>query len=655
MKSIGAFVVTTLLLVEQHAYLTQAAQINKGQGNSSCLTQKVFTEPAHSGWPHSFSCDQTIIYDEFSEEWTCVLTDAGSGEVIFNNTWSSDDIYDTKHFLHKVHPNHSNNYYLDLVSSDQGTCYRYVYRLNVSELEEMTCHESMTNYSPWHEKTELDKVLILECFTGEDDPHPIHAQSGHNHTVVWRRNCTDIKNITGVEINDKNEMVISQVSYDHPGVYSCAYVINGQERFAFHQKICVKPKISKGLPKIKCLNTRHRVVLGQPLLIECVLDLGNGYAQAFDHALKWKKVRGVNVTNVCMNNAQGKTMNGTESRLHCNFTTKYPCFLHVPSKEERAQSRFTTTVRFWIDNVQEADLGTYVVAVRKQRIEMANDTFLLELDQEPHVISINYIVLICLSCFVLFLIVVCFLCWHRFYICLYYKRNFGKYETDDKKYGAFISYHFSTEMDKFAQQQTRDATAATLSNLESLGYRVYDENRDGFQSEMRVDSSMNAMRQCHRVVIVLTPEYLKDHWSIFCLQKSFHSMIESNHKMIFVIVPGTREYIKQHSNVDETHLMIRRALKLNHDIQWSENRNFDKRRFKLELEWAMPKLATQRSVRHESTTSSLLSQQYTYTNGFHRTMSVETEVTEAGSPKPAGEQFTCFVIEPETCPSNTSL
>lgn len=62
--------------------------------------------------------------------------------------------------------------------------------------------------------------------------------------------------------------------------------------------------------------------------------------------------------------------------------------------------------------------------------------------------------------------------------------------ADDKKYGAFISYHFSTEMDKFAQQQTRDATAATLTSLESLGYRVYDENRDGFpsESEWRISS-----------------------------------------------------------------------------------------------------------------------------------------------------------------------
>lgn len=77
----------------------------------------------------------------------------------------------------------------------------------------------------------------------------------------------------------------------------------------------------------------------------------------------------------------------------------------------------------------EKDLGEYVVAVRKESIEMANATFLLEIDLEPHVISINYVILICLSCFVFFLLLVLLLCWQRFYICLYHKRNFGKYET----------------------------------------------------------------------------------------------------------------------------------------------------------------------------------------------------------------------------------
>jgi len=50
---------------------------------------------------------------------------------------------------------------------------------------------------------------------------------------------------------------------------------------------------------------------------------------------------------------------------------------------------------------------------------------------------------------------------------------------DDKPYAAFLSYHFSTESDKFAQEQVRYASAAVRDVLDGMGFRVYDEKRDG--------------------------------------------------------------------------------------------------------------------------------------------------------------------------------
>ena len=51
--------------------------------------------------------------------------------------------------------------------------------------------------------------------------------------------------------------------------------------------------------------------------------------------------------------------------------------------------------------------------------------------------------------------------------------------ADDKKFGAFITYYFSRDLDKFSQQQAQDAVATVRETLTALGYSVCDEYKDG--------------------------------------------------------------------------------------------------------------------------------------------------------------------------------
>ena len=57
--------------------------------------------------------------------------------------------------------------------------------------------------------------------------------------------------------------------------------------------------------------------------------------------------------------------------------------------------------------------------------------------------------------------------------------------VDNKLYGAYLSYHYSTNMDKFAKEQTSDAVSMVRDELVNLGFSVYDEIKDGIYIESK--------------------------------------------------------------------------------------------------------------------------------------------------------------------------
>ena len=93
------------------------------------------------------------------------------------------------------------------------------------------------------------------------------------------------------------------------------------------------------------------------------------------------------------------------------------------------------------------------------------------------------------------------------YIRVYWKRHFGVYIlgkkvifkfilrrvcarfhviifSDDKRYGALLTYNFSNiELDKFAREQVQSSIPKIRKFLESLGYRVYDDHQDHYLTQ----------------------------------------------------------------------------------------------------------------------------------------------------------------------------
>uniref|UniRef100_H2Y263 Uncharacterized protein n=2 Tax=Ciona intestinalis TaxID=7719 RepID=H2Y263_CIOIN len=80
--------------------------------------------------------------------------------------------------------------------------------------------------------------------------------------------------------------------------------------------------------------------------------------------------------------------------------------------------------------------------------------------------------------------------------------------------------------------------------------------------------------------------------------------------------------------------MVCRALKLNHAIQWSDDKKFKLHKFKLQLDVAMPKINP-----HSTSFPTLMVEKSNgRANGYHRGISTETNVTELNASGTADSQ-----------------
>ena len=54
--------------------------------------------------------------------------------------------------------------------------------------------------------------------------------------------------------------------------------------------------------------------------------------------------------------------------------------------------------------------------------------------------------------------------------------------SDDKEFGVYLAYHFSQDLDKFAQSDVKQLIPWISELLKTMGYKVYDKTMD-FKTE----------------------------------------------------------------------------------------------------------------------------------------------------------------------------
>ena len=116
---------------------------------------------------------------------------------------------------------------------------------------------------------------------------------------------------------------------------------------------------------------------------------------------------------------------------------------------------------------------------------------------------------------------------------------------DHKEFGASLFYHFSQSLDIFAQENVKSATVTVRGVLERQGFSVFDGRRDACPGQgdcivlmecgiltcllsyftETADWIFYLVKSCHRLIIFLTPEFIKDDWSFF-----FFSQVRINER-----------------------------------------------------------------------------------------------------------------------------
>ncbi|XP_078495037.1 X-linked interleukin-1 receptor accessory protein-like 2 [Ciona intestinalis] len=632
-----AYVWATLVAVVAGTFSVQRTNV------SNCTESGDVMQIAFMGWPHRFYCNSLIEHTELVNEYydndeldfdnvQCSVFDIDKGILLYNATEAYANygtMFDELGYTTPdIQSGDSTNYQINFMMPGMVKCESVFVHLNITKFENRTCEESILDETAHHVVGLVANARgSLKCMI------PTHVQPKFHvdveDHVTWLRNCVMLEVGTNDDFMMKSggHLSLPSVTYQHPGTYTCAVTYNGMTRYTVHHRVCVKPKSNRQL-SIKCSASVYKHNILDDVRVECTGYLAHD-VDVDSMRVVWTKENSESI--ICSIYGHADAV-GTpaNSRTSCSIEVEKICFREVQDSNDIDAAPVVIDMKLKIRNLKKSDFGRYEVTMFQRTLNQTA-VFKIQSNFKPWLVRHATITGVAMALILLLLMFTAVLWWKRVYLFVYYKRKFGTNEPDNKCYGAFLSYHFSTDMDKFAKQLTRDAVSVVRDGLEGLGYRVYDEVKDGQSSGYHAPNIINTMRKCHKVIIIITPDYLKDHWSMFTLQKSFLEMIEARSKMIFILTPGSRAFIKQHRQDNESCRLVHRAIALNHALQWSDERRFDLKYFLLRLENVMPKLVSQR-FRHVSHTSSVSSQPCRYNNGYLRSMSNDTQITELGSP-----------------------
>uniref|UniRef100_H2Z5W7 Ig-like domain-containing protein n=1 Tax=Ciona savignyi TaxID=51511 RepID=H2Z5W7_CIOSA len=146
-------------------------------------------------------------------------------------------------------------------------CKSVMIHLNITAFQQLTCAEAISQQA--HNVSLLAKDRsALRCSVPNHVTPKIHVDREEH--VMWLRNCKELnldKNTDWV-LDSGGHLTLPRVTYQHPGVYTCAVTYNGMTRYAVHHRVCVKPKNGHGI-SVKCSSSVYKHQIQEDVTINC--------------------------------------------------------------------------------------------------------------------------------------------------------------------------------------------------------------------------------------------------------------------------------------------------------------------------------------------------------------------------------------------------
>ncbi|XP_076811240.1 X-linked interleukin-1 receptor accessory protein-like 2 isoform X1 [Clavelina lepadiformis] len=640
--------------------------------NCSIVDGGSINDTAFIGWPHRLSCSMFVFrseytiyeaydngYIDFESNIICQVF-ADNGTLLLNESTNYDDItFDDSPTIDLgiIKENENYHFWMNIIIPESEKCYGLQINVVPTPFEQISC-EKFEKELESLAKSKIGKRKELSCELGHDAYPKIFST---DVTTKWFRNCSSLP--ANTTIRSSGKLFFPELEYDQAGIYACTVTYNGMTRFIAGYPVCVLEPPTKSPHTLQCEN-KVLARIGENVSLSCQLRLGVGEFSDSSFRVFWEKKE--NVKEVSSPKIEGSckrnSLTNSNDRLSCSYDYERKCFLYVADESERNRKEEVIPIVLEIQSLSPSDYGTYKISslTNNEGTELISKTVELEEDQsQVYRQAVHYAevaVAVIVPCLGVLVFIMFLLYYKQVHVRVYIKRHFKSYELDDKEYGAYISYHYTKELDTFAQDYTSQSVHVTCEKLQELGYKIYDEHKD-FSNGMRVDNLVESIKRCHRVVIILTSQYMNDDWSMRNLQQAFQTMIDSKTKIIFILVPGMKEYLKQHAMKETACRLIQAAIKLNYPIQWSNGKSFDKNFFDLQLEDAMPKIESQKSRRFSTSSSSQSAGTRMQTTGYQRCFSTNTQASELEVPNYKPNHIKLDIIEELAKPdqSDTSV
>ncbi|XP_077971585.1 uncharacterized protein LOC120346465 isoform X5 [Styela clava] len=529
------FVIVSTYLV---LFVTSYSSLSAGQildltYENRCIQKGNVTVEAHYGWPAEISCFALFeyyyyYYDDYEQYKT--TTDIGTCIVM---TVPSGNIVYNQSVSNDYDVMSNTAYFIQDTARDTHSEYlvQYVTREHCS-YQFIKLHKThVTNPRCGDTTEEINSIETkfgaprsMFCESDYDTALLTRLREGGELFYKWKHNCRNTS-------KDDKQLTINNFSHNDTGTYTCLAVYKGKELFVMKYNICgIFANTAEQSMSVHCPETVF-VKIGQKAKIICHADLGIGKASNLLVSSKWIKARD---SFICENLNDGMISNSTIGpRITCltESNAAKQCYsLPTPLPEKPPHDIFKVILR--IRNVTLNDLGSFKLRfIYSSNEEFANIKLVASMTDVLIATRTAVIVVTILIFSILALLLL--LLWKKHLFRWLRKKYFGPYETGE-----------------------------TVELLQKLS-------------------------ECHRIIILLSPEYIHDYWSLHTTHQALQEVLDTERKLIFITMPGAKKAVSLSD--DKTKYLLQYAMKRNTTVHWSGTVPFSST-FKYRIGYALPKL-----------------------------------------------------------------
>nr|CAB3262014.1 uncharacterized protein LOC100177822 [Phallusia mammillata] len=603
--------IIAIIAVLSHFYVDGMLVIKEQHVSNCTEVDGVFsTVSAYYGWPFSLNCDALKLHwkQQFGVDFNSSNSQCHLKDLRTETYNSSDNLV--------LQPHMPALSFFQLYQTSGSQC--LTSKVNVTLLpfptsclsaidDALSCDKNVQQLSVM-----VDSTLRLRCIpaSGSDAINPpsvpadqyktewLFSERLKNGAVNPDRSCfkmTDIKNDLAFFVEPDpghpKKFQKTGVNYYDPGIYTCAVTYQNLTAYIAHYSVCVREELHENFQPTLLCEGEMEFFAGAEVTVMCEARKNRDKLQSGDLEIIWTKEGSDKV--LCENRDLNNMMNNGENecKVKCgvdNFVNEESfCYPYIPEESELDVDTEERTFQVFLKfrDIQKSDAGVYTAQLiykgapgKPVKVELKFN----RLRELRRIVSILVAVLVVV---VVITILACLARRYRTLIKLTYRRHFGKYDQDELGYVATLAYYTPGPERVTAREETARIVRSIKNKMNELNYKYYDPAEE-YDQGFKVETLLKHLEQSHRMIIVVTEDFIQDAWARFVTQQGLINMRRNETKLIFVRVPHVGKAIRAlagQPNISD----LQNAMKACRNIYW---KNDTDSRFLTDIEYALPKL-----------------------------------------------------------------